>query len=164
MPVRPRYRAHAGRVVARISVRIMFDVWSYRARMPPKPRQARSDPSQPLGNLRLISIRALNEGSRIFHNHWESPYYVLSWLKKTISAFPSNTLLNRSLNMISTGCPKKNVVSWKNSHNYPQTHPKYKSWECFRKFRIFATRWALRFSKLKKKWPRKWSLKLPTPP
>ena len=52
---------------------------------------------------------------------------------------------------ISTGCPKKNVVSWKNSHNYPQTHPKYKSWGCFGKFRIFATRWALRFSKLKKK-------------
>ena len=39
-----------------------------------------------------------------------------------------------------------------------------KSWGCFGKFRIFATRWALRFSKLKKKWLRKWSLKFPTPP
>ena len=37
-------------------------------------------------------------------------------------------------------------------------------WECFGKFRIFATKWALRFSKLKKKWLRKWSLKLPTLP
>ena len=26
-----------------------------------------------------------------------------------------------------TGCPQKNVVSWKNSHNYPQTHPKCKN-------------------------------------
>ena len=48
-------------------------------------------------------------------------------------------------------------------HNYLQTHPKSKSWGCFGKFRIFATLWALRFSKLKKKWLRKWSLKLPTP-
>ena len=55
------------------------------------------------------------------------------------------------IDMISTGCLKKNVVSWKNSHNYLQTHPKCKSWGCFGKFRIFATRWALRFSKLKKK-------------
>ena len=62
-----------------------------------------------------------------------------------------------------TGCLKKNVVSWKKSHNYPQTHPKCKCWGCIGKFRIFATRWALRFSKLKKKWLRKWSLKLPTP-
>ena len=45
-----------------------------------------------------------------------------------------------------------------------QTHPKCKSWGCFGKFRIFATSWAMRFSKLKKKWLRKWSLKLPTPP
>ena len=37
-------------------------------------------------------------------------------------------------------------------------------WGCIGKFRIFPTRWALRFSKLKKKWLRKWSLKLPTPP
>ena len=59
--------------------------------------------------------------------------------------------------------PKKNVVSWENSHNYPQTHPKCKCWGCIGKFRIFATTWALRFSKLKKKWLRKWSLKLPTP-
>ena len=51
-----------------------------------------------------------------------------------------------------------------NSHNYLQTHPKCKSLGCFRKFRIFATKWALRFSKLKNKWLRKWSLKLPTPP
>ena len=51
-----------------------------------------------------------------------------------------------------TGCLKKNVVSWKNSHNYPQTHPKCKCWGCFGKFRIFAIKWALRFSKLKKKW------------
>ena len=63
-----------------------------------------------------------------------------------------------------TGCPKKNVVSWENSHNYLQTHPKCKSWGCFGKFRIFATRWALRFSKLKKKWLSKWTLKLPTLP
>ena len=46
---------------------------------------------------------------------------------------------------------------------YPQTHPKCKCWGCIGKFRIFATTWALRFSKLKKKWLRKWSLKLPTP-
>ena len=59
---------------------------------------------------------------------------------------------------------KKNVVSWENSHNYLQTHPKCKSWGCFGKFRIFATRWALRFSKLKKKWLSKWTLKLPTLP
>ena len=44
-----------------------------------------------------------------------------------------------------------------------QIHPKYKSWGCFGKFRIFATRWALRFPKLRKKWLRKCSLKLPTP-
>ena len=50
------------------------------------------------------------------------------------------------------------------TNNYLQTHPKCKSWGCFGKFRIFATSWALRFSKLKKKWLRKWSLKLPTPP
>ena len=49
-----------------------------------------------------------------------------------------------------TECPKKNVVSWKNSHNYLQIHPKCKNWGCFGKFRIFATRWTLRFSKLKK--------------
>ena len=30
--------------------------------------------------------------------------------------------------------------------------------------RIFATRWALRFSKVNEKWLRKWSIKLPTPP
>ena len=41
---------------------------------------------------------------------------------------------------IHTGCPKKNVVSWKNSHNYPQTHPKSKCWGCIGKFRIFATK------------------------
>ena len=58
---------------------------------------------------------------------------------------------------------QKNVVSWKNSHNYPQTYPKWKSLGCFGKFRIFVTSRALRFSKLKKKWFRKWSLKLPTP-
>ena len=46
---------------------------------------------------------------------------------------------------IPTECLKKNVVSWKNSHNYPQTHPKCKSRGCFGKFRIFATKWALRF-------------------
>ena len=34
----------------------------------------------------------------------------------------------------------------------------------FGKFRKFATLGALRFSKSKKKWLRKWSLKLPTPP
>ena len=61
------------------------------------------------------------------------------------------------------GCLKKNVGSWKNSHNYPQIHPKCKCWGKIGKFRIFATIWALRFSKLKKKWLRKWSLKLPIP-
>ena len=59
---------------------------------------------------------------------------------------------------------QKNVVSWKKSHNYPQTHPKCKCWGCSGKFRLFATRWALRFSKLKKKWLSKWTLKLPTLP
>jgi len=34
----------------------------------------------------------------------------------------------------------------------------------FWKFSKFATLWALRFSKSNKKWLRKWSLKLPTPP
>ena len=68
------------------------------------------------------------------------------------------------IHCIPTRCPKKNVVSWKNDHNYLQNHPKFQSLGCFEKFRIFATRWALRFSKLKKKWLRKWSLKLPTPP
>ena len=53
---------------------------------------------------------------------------------------------------------------WKNSHNYSQTHPKCKSWECFGKFRIFASMWALRFSKLKKKWLRKRDLNLATTP
>ena len=62
-----------------------------------------------------------------------------------------------------TGCLKKNGILWKNGHNFLQTHPKCKIWGCFGKFRIFATRWALSFSKLKKKWLRKWSLKLPTP-
>ena len=32
-----------------------------------------------------------------------------------------------------TGCPKKNVVSWKKGHNYLQNHPKCKSWGCFGK-------------------------------
>ena len=64
---------------------------------------------------------------------------------------------------IYTGCLKKNGILWKNGHNFLQTHPKCKIWGCFGKFRIFATLWALRFSKLKKKWLRKWSLKLPTP-
>ena len=54
------------------------------------------------------------------------------------------------------------VVLWKNGHKYLQTHPTCKSLGWFGKFRIFATRW--RFSKLKKKWLRKWSLKLQTPP
>ena len=63
-----------------------------------------------------------------------------------------------------TGCLKKNGILWENGHNYLQTHPKCKSWWCFGKFRIFAIKWALRFSKLNKKWLRKWSLKLPTPP
>ena len=62
-----------------------------------------------------------------------------------------------------TECLKKNGILWKNGHNFLQTHPKCKIWGCFGKFRIFATLWALRFSKLKKKWLRKWSLKLPTP-
>ena len=63
-----------------------------------------------------------------------------------------------------TGCLKKNGILWKNGHKYLQTHPKCKIWGCFWKFRIFATLWALRFSKLKKKCLRKWSLMLPTPP
>ena len=63
-----------------------------------------------------------------------------------------------------TECLKKNGILWKNGHNFLQTHPKCKIWGCFGKFRIFATLWALRFSKLKKKCLRKWSLKLPTPP
>ena len=33
----------------------------------------------------------------------------------------------------STGCLKKNVVSWKKSHNYPQTHLKCKCWGCIGK-------------------------------
>merc|ERR1712155_265316 len=49
----------------------------------------------------------------------------------------------------STGCLKKNGILWKNGHNYLQTHPKCKIWGCFGKFRIFATLWALRFSKMK---------------
>ena len=59
--------------------------------------------------------------------------------------------LLRLSKLASTVCPQKNVVSWKNSHNYPQTHPKCKCWGCIGKYRIFATTWALRFSKLKKK-------------
>ena len=81
-----------------------------------------------------------------------------------ISSFRSTHFNNGERSITCTECPKKNVVSWKNSHNYLQTHPKCKIWGCFGKFRIFATRWALRFSKLKKKWLRKWSLKLPSPP
>ena len=54
---------------------------------------------------------------------------------------------------------KKSCMLWVNGHKYlHQTHPKSKGWECFGKFRIFATMWALRFSKLKKKWLRKWRL------
>ena len=34
---------------------------------------------------------------------------------------------------------QKNVLLWKNSRNYLQTHPKCKSWGCFGKFKIFAT-------------------------
>ena len=70
---------------------------------------------------------------------------------------------NTLLILGNTACPKKNVVSWKNSHNYPQTHPKCKCWGCIGKFRIFATRWALIFSKLKKKWLRERRLKMATP-
>ena len=32
---------------------------------------------------------------------------------------------------------QKNVLSWKNGHNYLQNHPKCKCWGCFGKFRIF---------------------------
>ena len=71
----------------------------------------------------------------------------------------SETLIEYSMYMVS----QKNVLLWKNSHNYLQIHQKCKSWGCFGKFRIFALTWALRFSKLNKKWLRKWSLKLPTP-
>ena len=52
---------------------------------------------------------------------------------------------NKTKRLLYTECLKKNVVSWKNSFNYPQTHPKCKSRGCFGKFRIFATKWALRF-------------------
>ena len=48
------------------------------------------------------------------------------------------------------GVPKK-VDSWKNGHIYLQTNAKLNSWESFVKFRMFATRWALRSSKFKKK-------------
>ena len=62
-----------------------------------------------------------------------------------------HTIYTGTIYILSTECPKKNVVSWKNGHNYLQTYPKCKRWGCFGKFMIFATRWALRFSKLKKK-------------
>ena len=89
---------------------------------------------------------------------------MLCYLLIHLRCFAKQRMTEFGVWTISTGCPKKNVVSWKNSHNYPQTHPKCKCWGCIGKFRIFATTWALRFSKLKKKWLRKWNLKLPTPP
>ena len=52
---------------------------------------------------------------------------------------------------------------WKTAINYLQTHPKSNSWRCFGKFRIITKKWALIFTKLKKKWLRKLSLKLLTP-
>ena len=61
---------------------------------------------------------------------------------------------------IEQGVPKKMSFSGKTAITNIQTHPKCKNWGCFGKFRIFATKWALRFSKLKKKWL---SCELPTP-
>merc|ERR1711923_153745 len=54
-----------------------------------------------------------------------------------------------------TECLKKNGILWKNGHTFLQTHPKCEIGGCFGKFRIFATLWALRFSKLKEKCLRK---------
>ena len=87
---------------------------------------------------------------------WEPYGSIIEQCSSNLELYSSNVELY-------TECLKKNVVSWKNSHNYPQTHPKCKCWGCIGKFRIFATTWALRFSKSKKKWLRKWSLELPTP-
>ena len=61
-----------------------------------------------------------------------------------------------------TGCPKNMlfcgtaITTFKLSQNQKMGG--------FGNFWIFATTWALRFLKLKKKWLRKWSIKLPTPP
>ena len=85
-----------------------------------------------------------------------SPSHFIGHLDLKASCYNTNILEH-------TGCLKKNGILWKNGHKYLQTHPKCKIWGCFWKFRIFATLWALRFSKLKKKWLKKWSLKLPTP-
>ena len=98
------------------------------------------------------------------HSAVTIPSWCRAWCCTTANGCIANTVLKRYHYFEIQGVPKKNVVSWKNSHNYPKTHPKCKCWGCFGKFRIFATTWALRFSKLKKKWLRKWNLKFPTPP
>ena len=96
-------------------------------------------------------------------------YHIMGWLARLVPAAQTDQYLLDSIYCDMQYASiyrvsQKNVVSWKNSHNYLQTHPKCKCWGCIGKFRIFATRWALRFSILKKKWLRKWSIKLPTPP
>ena len=66
-------------------------------------------------------------------------------------------------NLIYTGCLKENVLSWKNGHNYLQNHPKCKSWGCFGKFRIFATKWAEIF-KIEEEMTEKMKPKVADPP
>ena len=89
--------------------------------------------------------------------------YLNVWFWSMIKVPFDPTFTGFRHSFVTTGCLKKNGILWKNGHNFLQNHPKCKIWGCFGKFRIFATLWALRFSKLKKKWLRKWSLKLPTP-
>ena len=71
-------------------------------------------------------------------------YFIIQTTKMMIlwmrQKYVKNGIIKSKTLHLHTGCPKKNVVSWKNGHNYLQNHPKYKSWGCFGKFRIFATR------------------------
>ena len=90
-------------------------------------------------------------------------FFTEKWINEQMSNRESLIFIDIRRLVVNTECLKKNGILWKNGHNFLQTHPKCKIWGCFGKFRIFATLWALRFSKLKKKWLRKWSLKLPTP-
>ena len=64
-----------------------------------------------------------------------------------------------------TGCPKKMSFSGKTAiTTFKLVQNAKVFWGYFGKFRIYATPWTLRFSKLKKKQLKKLSLQLPTPP
>ena len=75
-----------------------------------------------------------------------------------------NTIKSKYKLIYNTGATIYRVSACWNCYYFFKIHQECQNWGCHEKFRIFATRWALRFSKLKKKWLRKWSLNLATHP